>query len=146
MGSNLCGDSHSSIVLAAGPRRPEAHVVARLDNDAPIFAFLFGGVRNEPELDPEPLNLEWSDLNPAVLDLAERRQQFISARDACRFVHLRARPQVIDCGRQQSSALVKQVEGKELPTCIGSNGLCGTKGVVRKNWRPSSVAPTCSAV
>src|SRR5262249_56405582 len=70
----LCGYSRSGVVLATGPRRPEAHVVARLDDYRPVLARLLGRLRDEPELHPEPLHPERDDLDLAELDRPQRLQ------------------------------------------------------------------------
>src|SRR5262249_52800650 len=118
----LCGYSRSGVVLATGPRRPEAHVVARLDDYRPVLALLLGRLRDEPELHPEPLHPERDDLDLAELDRPQRLQQRGLAGAGRVLVQLRPRAQVLDLGVQPPAALVEQVQGQELPPRVAADG------------------------
>ncbi len=92
------GGIESRIIVAAGPRRPEAHHVARHDDDAPVLARFVGRLRDKPELDAESFYSKRSDFDPLILDFAQRREQLRSAGFPCFQIHCCPLPQVVDRG------------------------------------------------
>src|SRR4051812_14282002 len=95
------GGSALRLVVAAGPRGPEAHHISRHDDDAPVLARLLGRLRDEPELDSESLDPKGSDLDPLITHLTQRGEQLIPTGYPCVRIHRRPRPQVVDRGRQE---------------------------------------------
>src|SRR5258708_1521283 len=76
----------SRVVIAAGPRWPKTHVVARFDYHAPVLAFILGRLPNKPELYSKSLNLERGHFDPPVLDVTQRRQHFIAPGNTGNFI------------------------------------------------------------
>src|SRR5947209_17744540 len=105
----------SSIVIATCPRRPEAHAIAWLDDDTPVFTVFFWWLGDKPKDNAETLHLERCYLDSTIFDLAERRQQLVAPRDASLMVHFRARAKIVDGRRQQAPVFVEQIECNELP-------------------------------
>src|SRR5688572_15554489 len=69
---------------------------------------------DESEPYPEPLDLEWSHLNPAERDIAQRRQP-LGAESLCPLsVQPSPRSQILDPRLDETARLIEQVERQEL--------------------------------
>src|SRR5688572_2277054 len=99
----------SRVVVPGRPRGVEAHVVSRLHRDAPDVFVVLGGLRNEAELDAEPVHGEGSHRNAPERYLPEGAKK-LGLAGAHGFLAPRAtRAEVIDDGSKELSVTIERV-------------------------------------
>src|SRR5687768_10978560 len=117
--------SGSGVIVAAGPGGPEAHVIAGLDDDAPVVAVFLRRLRDEAELDAEAFELEGGDADALVLEAAQGSEEVVAAGFALGVVHGGAGAEVVDRRREEGAGLVEEVKGDELAAGGGAGGVGG---------------------
>jgi hypothetical protein len=111
----------SGVILSAVERLVKRHVVAGLNLNPPPVVLVLRWACYQAEDGAKSLNLEWLNLNAAILNLAKLCESLLDCAGALALLKLCSRAQVVDASLTKSSLRVEEVKRNKLATGTAAN-------------------------